>query len=159
MNTVKKWAIATRLATIPLALATVSLGSALAAFTGTFSWQVGGLAVLTASLLQIVCNLANDYGDSVHGADPINEIKLPSAIQTGLVTLAQARQALQWLVGATGVFGTLLLYSAKLSPAGMGVFMLLRTLAIIAAITYIMGSQLMATKVGATCPCSSFLGL
>ena len=141
MNTVKKWAIATRLATTTLALTSVGLGSALAAFRGAFDGRVGVWAALTAALLQSLCNLANDYGDLVHGADPINDVKPPSALQTGLVTLAQVRRALQWLVGATIGCGILLLYAARLSLAGIGVFMLLGALAVIAAITYTMGSK------------------
>ena len=141
MNTVKKWAIATRLATITLALTSVGLGSALAAFRGAFAGRVGVWAALTAALLQSLCNLANDYGELVHGADLINDVKRPSALQTGLVTLAQVRWALQWLVGATIGCGILLLYAARLSLAGMGVFMLLGALAVIAAITYTIGSK------------------
>src|SRR4051794_17323051 len=98
MNSIKKWIIATRLETIGLALASVGLGNALAAWTGSFDWRLGIVAALTASLLQIVCNLANDYGDLVHGADPINEVKPPSAIQVGLVTLEQVKHALQLLL-------------------------------------------------------------
>ena len=141
MNPVKQWAIATRLETIPLALASVGLGSALAAFAGAFDWRVAVLAMLTAALLQIVCNLANDYGDLVHGADPINDVKLPSAIQTGLVTLAQVRRALQWLVVTTLWCGIMLLYAAMLPPLAIGAFVLLGILAVVAAITYTLGNR------------------
>ena len=141
MNTIKQWAIAIRLATIPLALASVGLGSALAAFAGAFDWRVGVLAALTAALLQIICNLANDYGDLVHGADLLNDVKPPSAIQTGLVVPAQVRYALQGLVGATVGSGLLLLYTARLPPMAMGIFVLLGILAVLAAITYTMGSK------------------
>jgi 1,4-dihydroxy-2-naphthoate octaprenyltransferase len=141
MNSIKKWVIATRLETIPLALSSIGLGSALAAFTGTFDWRIGVLAAWEASLLQIVCNLANDYGDFVHGADPMNKVKPPSAIQTGLVTLAQVRGALPWLVGATVGCGVLLLYAAKLAHMGMLVFTFLGMFAVVAAITYTMGNK------------------
>jgi len=94
MNTINKWVTVMRLETISLALASVGLGSALAVLAGDFSWLVGLLAALTASLLQVICNLANDYGDLVHGADPINSMKSPSAIQSGLVTLAQVNKTL-----------------------------------------------------------------
>ena len=141
MHIIKQWAIATRLATIPLALASVGLGSASAAFTGVFDWRVGVLAALTAALLQLICNLANDYGDLVHGADLCNDVKPPSALQTGLVTPRQVRCALQGLVGAAVGSGILLLYTAMLPPIAMGTFVLLGILAVMAAITYTMGSQ------------------
>lgn len=130
-----------RLETIPLALSSVVLGSALAVFSGRFSWFVGFFAALTASLLQIICNLANDYGDLVHGADPINKVKPPSAIQTGLVTLAQVRQVLPWLVVATAGCGILLLYVAGLSWMDVAAFATLGIFTIIAAITYTLGKR------------------
>ena len=130
-----------RLETIPLALSSVVLGSALAVFLGRFSWFVGFFAALTASLLQIICNLANDYGDLVHGADPINKVKPPSAIQTGLVTLAQVKQILPWLVVATAGCGILLLYVARLSWMGAAAFATLGISTIIAAITYTLGKR------------------
>ena len=130
-----------RLETIPLALSGVVLGSSLAAFSGRFSWLVGILAALTASLLQVICNLANDYGDLAHGADPINKVKLPSAIQTGLVTLAQVKQILPWLVGVAVGCGILLLCVAKLSWMGIAAFVMLGILSIIAAITYTLGKR------------------
>ena len=141
MNVVKKWVLATRLETSMLAITSVALGSALAAFAGTFDGSVALLAALTAALLQLVCNLANDYGDWVRGADPINDVKLPSAIQTGLVTLEQVRRALWVLVILTLVCGLCLLYVAHLSPAEIGSFMLLGAFALVAAITYTMGHQ------------------
>ncbi len=141
MHNIKKWMIATRLETITLALSSIGLGSALAAFTGIFDWRVGVLAALIASLLQITCNLANDYGDLVHGADPINKAKLPSAIQTGLVTLKQVKRALQWLVVIILGLGAALLYWAVLSPVALGFFIVLGVLAVIASITYTMGNK------------------
>ncbi|MEL6606704.1 MAG: 1,4-dihydroxy-2-naphthoate octaprenyltransferase [Bacteroidota bacterium] len=141
MNTIKKWALATRLETGTLAITSVVMGSALAAFSGVFEWRIALLAASTAALLQLVCNLANDYGDWVRGADPINDMKLPSAIQTNLVTLEQVRRALWVLTILTLVSGLFLLYTAQLSWGELGNFLLLGALALIAAITYTMGHR------------------
>jgi 1,4-dihydroxy-2-naphthoate polyprenyltransferase len=141
MNTIHRWVIATRLETVTLSLVSVGLGSALAAFTGTFDWHIGLLAALVAALLQVVCNLANDYGDLVHGADPINNVKPPSALQTGLVTLKQVKLALQWLVVPIFGLGAVLLYRAALAPVALGFFVALGVLAVIASITYTMGHK------------------
>ncbi|MEM9416865.1 MAG: 1,4-dihydroxy-2-naphthoate octaprenyltransferase [Bacteroidota bacterium] len=141
MNTIKKWILATRLETGTLAITSVALGSALAAFVGAFNKHVALLAALTAALLQLVCNLANDYGDWVRGADPINDIKLPSAIQTGLVTLEQAKRALWVLTILALASGVSLLYVAQLSLTELGSFLLLGVLALVAAITYTMGHR------------------
>lgn len=141
MNAIKKWTLATRLETSTLAITSVAIGSALAAFVGEFNGHVVLLASLTAALLQLVCNLANDYGDWVRGADPLNDIKLPSAIQTGLVTLGQVRRALWVLTILTLGSGLCLLYVSNLSMAELGGFMLLGVLALVAAITYTMGHR------------------
>lgn len=63
----KHWLAAFRLRTLPLALSGIVMGSALA--VERFRWEVFLGAVLTATLLQILSNLANDYGDSQHGAN------------------------------------------------------------------------------------------
>ena len=141
VSTLKKWAIAARLETTLLALASVGLGSTLAACRGTFDWRLGVLAAITASLLQIVCNLANDYGDLVHGSDLINTVKPSSAIQTGLITSAQVRRVLPWLVGAAVGSGLLLLCTARLVWMDFAVFVTLGVLAVIAAITYTLGNK------------------
>ncbi len=141
MHRIKKWIIATRLETIVLALSSVGLGSALAAFTGSFNGFLSLWAALTASLLQVVCNLANDYGDLVHGADQINDVKPPSAIQTGLVTFQQVKYALHLLTVSIVGFGVLLLYSARLSAFSLSLFFLLGLLAITAALTYTVGKN------------------
>jgi 1,4-dihydroxy-2-naphthoate octaprenyltransferase len=141
MNNLKKWIIAARLETIVLALASVGLGSALAASTGSFDWRLGLLTALTAALLQIICNLANDYGDFTHGADPVNKCKPPSAIQVGLVTLKQVKHALQLLLVPTLGLGMLLIYLGQLSSLALFIFVGLGAAAIIAAVAYTMGKK------------------
>lgn len=155
----QKWVIATRLETTLLALTSVALGSALAAYTGTFDAKIGLLAAVTASLLQVTCNLANDYGDLVHGADALNTIKAPSALQTSLITFAQARKALWGLLIATAGCGLLLLYMAKLPPVALGSFLLLGILAIAAALTYTLGSQPYGYQGGGDLAVFLFFGL
>jgi len=155
----KKWIAATRLETIPLALAGVGLGSALASFTGHFSWSIGLLAAVTASSLQVICNLANDYGDFVHGADVINYIKPPSALQTGGVTLAQVKRALPWLVGVASGAGLLLLYLAGLSWIEVLSFTFLGGLAILAALLYTLGRRPYGYQGGGDVAVFAFFGL
>ncbi|XWN35322.1 MAG: 1,4-dihydroxy-2-naphthoate octaprenyltransferase [Roseivirga sp.] len=159
MTSLKKWVIATRLETIVLAWASVGLGSALAAFTGVFGRSIGLLAALTASLLQVICNLANDYGDFVHGADLINKARPPSALQTGLVTLEQMRQAFQLLVGPTIGCGVLLLYCAALDVYAWSIFLLLGFLAVVAAITYTVGKRPYGYRGGGDIAVLLFFGL
>jgi 1,4-dihydroxy-2-naphthoate polyprenyltransferase len=66
---IKPWLIAFRLRTLPLATASILMGCGLAALHGTHSWPISVLAVLTAIFLQILSNLANDFGDFQNGAE------------------------------------------------------------------------------------------
>ena len=138
---ISKWAIATRVETTSLAVASVGLGSALAAWHGLFHSRIGFLSVLTAVFLQIICNLANDYGDFVRGADPINKAKPPSALQTNLVTLKEVKRAIQWLLIPTIGVGGALLYCSGIASVTLLFFILLGGLCVVAAITYTLGDQ------------------
>jgi len=73
MKNISIWIKAFRLRTLPLALSSAILGSFLAYARGGFRWSVFILATLTTLFLQILSNLANDYGDALHGTDSENE--------------------------------------------------------------------------------------
>ena len=63
----KKWIAAFRLKTLPLALGAIILGSWVYDFS--FDFEIFLFASITAILLQILSNLANDYGDYIKGTD------------------------------------------------------------------------------------------
>jgi 1,4-dihydroxy-2-naphthoate octaprenyltransferase len=65
----KAWISAFRLRTLPLALSCIGMGGFLAAAAGKFNTLIFILCCLTTVFLQVLSNLANDYGDSVNGAD------------------------------------------------------------------------------------------
>jgi 1,4-dihydroxy-2-naphthoate polyprenyltransferase len=52
------------------------------------------LALLTAAMLQILSNLANDYGDAVKGSDTEERIGPLRGMQKGIITQAQMKRAL-----------------------------------------------------------------
>lgn len=84
----KAWIAAARPRTLPLALASIILGSFLAASTHTtagahFSWDIALLAALTTICLQILSNFANDYGDAVSGKDTEFRVGPRRAVATG----------------------------------------------------------------------------
>lgn len=68
-SSLASWVQAARPQTLPAAWTPVCIGSAIAFYEGGFSWLVFGLAVLSASLIQIGTNFANDYFDAKTGAD------------------------------------------------------------------------------------------
>ncbi len=81
-----KWIAAFRLKTLPLALSNTIMGSALAVMDNGFRWSVFILAGITTILLQILSNLANDYGDFVNGKDTADRIGPKRMVQSGEIS-------------------------------------------------------------------------
>lgn len=108
----KHWVSAFRLRTLPLALSSITMGGFLAASVDAFSLNIFLLCIVTTIFLQILSNLANDYGDSVHGADSM-ERKGPSrAVQSGVISASQMKSAIIVFVLLSLVSGLLLLFAA-----------------------------------------------
>lgn len=137
------WVGAMRPRTLPLALASIIMGSGLAAADGSFDWLVALFCVLTAILLQILSNLANDYGDSLHGADHAERQGPKRAVQSGHVTPAAMRRAMTLVALLAVISGLALLWFAFGAAAFSTtlIFILLGAAAIGAAITYTAGKM------------------
>lgn len=141
-GTTNAWISAARPRTLPLALSSIWLGSFLAAFYGVFSWQVVIWASITTTFLQVLSNLANDYGDSVHGADSVHREGPKRAVQAGLISARAMRSAMIVFGLLSLVSGLYLLYSSVGFVKEVFFFFLgLGVLAIVAAITYTSGSN------------------
>lgn len=135
------WLYAIRLRTLPLALSSILMGSFLAAFLGRFSWEVFLLASLTTIFLQVLSNLANDYGDSVHGADSLDRKGPIRAVQSGVISLKEMKQAMIILGVLSFLSGLSLLYISLGDWKLFFLFLGLGLLAIYAAVTYTSGSN------------------
>ncbi|MEF1290469.1 1,4-dihydroxy-2-naphthoate polyprenyltransferase [Vibrio sp. M260118] len=135
------WLDAARPKTLPLALVSILTGSVLAYSTHQFSLVVALLAFVTATLLQILSNLANDYGDAVKGTDNANRLGPIRAIQSGSVTQKDMKQAMIINVVLTIVSGLALVMYALESLQSILAFIGLGILAIIAAIAYTVGNK------------------
>lgn len=137
------WLGAMRPRTLPLALASILMGTGLAAAEGAFNWLVALLCVTTAILLQILSNLANDYGDSFHGADHGARRGPQRAVQSGQVTAAAMRRAILITALLSAASGLALLWFAfKDAAFSLTIlFVLLGAAAIVAAITYTAGKM------------------
>lgn len=142
MSNTKIWIKAFRLRTLPLALSSIAMGGFLAAAAGSFQWNIFILCVVTTIFLQILSNLANDYGDSIHGADSM-ERKGPSrAVQSGAITAQQMKTAVIIFVMLCLISGvTLLLTSFGLEWRAILFFFGLGLLSILAAIAYTVGRK------------------
>ena len=142
MSQAKDWLHAIRLRTLPLALASIGLGSFLAAFEGKFRWPVLLLSGLTTVFLQILSNLANDYGDSQHGADHADREGPVRAVQSGKISQKTMKLAIYLFIGLSLISGLSLLY---ISISGFSkefiILLIIGMLAIGAAMNYTMGKN------------------
>ncbi len=137
------WLGSIRPRTLPLALSSSLMGSFAALHDGGFKWNVFGLALLTTLFLQILSNLANDYGDSVNGADNPDRVGPSRAVQSGKIPASEMKQAV-FITSALAFTSGIILIGA-----GVGyknwlpwvIFLLVGLLAIAAAILYTAGSN------------------
>jgi len=104
------WIEAFRLRTLPLALSAIIMGSFLAVADGRYYAPVIGLAVLTTLFLQILSNLANDYGDLLKGTDNDNRVGPKRGVQSGRISLRQIKSAIILFAMLSFVSGLGLLY-------------------------------------------------
>ncbi len=135
------WLHAVRLRTLPLALASIFAGSFLASWREAFRWEILILASLTTIFLQILSNLSNDYGDTVHGADSAERQGPVRAVQSGLISLAEMKRGMYVFGFLSLVSGLLLIYLAVQDWKLFALFLGLGLAAIWAAITYTSGSN------------------
>lgn len=140
-NSLRIWFDAARPKTLPLALVSIFTGSALAFSSGHFSLPIALLALLTATLLQILSNLANDYGDAVKGTDNEKRLGPMRAIQSGEVSLADMKRAIVINIALTIVAGLALVFYALDSLESILAFIGLGVLAMMAAIAYTVGNK------------------
>ena len=126
--------------TLPLAFAVICCGNALAYHDGSWHPLVFILALLTALSLQILSNIANDYGDGIRGTDRARPASAPRRLTAnGSVSPAYMRRLLVVCTLASLALGITLLSVSALDWRGFLVFLGLGALAITAAITYTVG--------------------
>lgn len=140
-RTLRAWATACRPKTLPLACMSILVGSVLALSAGTLSWPVLALSFCTAGLLQVLSNLANDYGDGLRGVDDSNRLGPVRALQSGMLTPAQLKLSLFIVAVLAVISGLWLIQAAALDAADVLIFSLLGVLSIIAALTYTLGRK------------------
>ncbi|HPS12221.1 MAG TPA: 1,4-dihydroxy-2-naphthoate polyprenyltransferase [Prolixibacteraceae bacterium] len=137
------WLKAFRLRTLPLALANAVMGSFLALFDGDFRWSICILIILTITSLQILSNLANDYGDAVSGADGPDRIGPTRVTSSGLVTRKEMKEMITVFVLFSIVSGTLLILLGLRHVPWIRILIYfgLGLAAIVAAIKYTVGKK------------------
>jgi len=140
---IQSWLYAFRLRTLPLAFSSIITGSSLAFVDNqsNFSWLVFVLCLITTLLLQILSNLANDYGDSEKGTDNDERIGPKRAVQQGLLSFSEIKTGIIISVILCLISGSALVAEAtKGLNTGYSIFfLLLGFAAIAAAIKYTVG--------------------
>lgn len=156
----KAWLKAFRLRTLPLAISVILAGTAISIFKNTDMvcndcpaetyqksvWEFPKLSIflltlLTTLFLQILSNLANDYGDFLKGTDNEDRVGPTRALQGGIISKKEMFNAIVLFAILSFISGITLLYfsfdydqmKTILSFIGIGI------LCIAGAIKYTMG--------------------
>lgn len=141
---IKIWLSTFRLRTLPLALASMFVGAAYVYtnFNTSFSWKIFVLSCSTAIFLQILSNIANDYGDAQNGADTADRLGPTRAVSTGLISAKAMFKAIIVFVVLSLISGIwLLLESFKQIDIQFVLIFLLGLACIAAAIKYTAGKN------------------
>lgn len=144
----RAWVSAMRLRTLPLSFSCILMGSGIAYYEnmmdcvgGKWSWTVFSLTLITTLFLQILSNLANDYGDAKKGTDNENRIGPERAVQSGIISLSEMKKGVILLSLLSFFSGIFLLFEAfnyQLNWIFLS-FIFLGLAAIAAAIKYTVG--------------------
>ena len=135
------WVAAARLRTLPLSVAGIVVGNALAIGNDAFCPYVFGGTLLTAVVFQILSNFANDYGDGLKGTDNHERIGPKRVLQQNLLL---AKTLFRGIV-STAVIGFLLAAGTIAIAFEVGelksilAFLALSVVAILAAYKYTAG--------------------
>ena len=140
---IKAWIEAFRLRTLPLALSSVALGCFVAYSDGMFNQKVSILAAATTLFLQILSNLANDYGDSKHGVDSSERVGPVRAVQSGIIAPLAMKRMVILFMGLSLVSGLWLIYEGTkgIPFIFVALFLVLGLGSIAAAVKYTIGKN------------------
>ena len=130
-----------RLRTLPLSLSGIILGVCLAAADYRISAATVVWLALTTVCLQILSNLSNELGDTLHGTDTEERAGIRYSLQDGEMTLPQMKVLIGVMAGLCAIAGLLMIRSAfgSLTAPVSLVFIVLGACAIWAAMHYTLG--------------------
>jgi 1,4-dihydroxy-2-naphthoate octaprenyltransferase len=110
MNKASAWISAARLRTLPLSIAGILAGSAVAVKTAVFSLPILVLALGTTLGFQILSNFANDYGDGIKGTDNQDRVGPKRTLQSGLLTAKELKNGMMVTAGITLFLASVLIF-------------------------------------------------
>ena len=137
------WISALRLRTLPLSVSGILIGSFVSLYDGFWNVGIVILALMTTISYQIVSNLANDLGDTLKGTDNQDRIGPTRAVQSGQISIAQMKRAIQLTVALCILFTAGLLYAAKdnLTTNSIIFYSILALFCVLAALLYTIGKK------------------
>ncbi len=143
MSKTKAWISAMRLRTLPLSLSGIIIGSASAHFNDFWDTKIFVFALLTTVLFQILSNFANDLGDSLKGTDNDNRVGPERAVQSGVISPLQMKQAviLTSLLSLLSAGYLIFISAQNMTVQTIYFYVGLALLSIVAAITYTVGKK------------------
>ena len=130
---VRAWVLASRPKTLPVAIAPVLVGSAMAWDDGSFNIGIALITVVCALLITIGTNLCNDYADFMGGADTKDRKGPTRVTQAGLIAPHYVRVATIVVFSLATALGMILVYRS-----GWGI-LIIGLASILAGILYTAG--------------------
>lgn len=132
-----------RLRTLPLSLSGIVMGVFLAAADYRIDAPTVIFLALTTVCLQILSNLSNELGDTLHGTDADDRLGIHYSLQDGEMTIPEMKRLIAAVAVACCVFGLLMIYFSfgKIFAAGPLTFVVLGAAAIWAAMHYTLGKD------------------
>jgi len=142
-HSVQAWIHAFRLRTLPLSVSGIILGSGIARGEHVFRWPIFILALITTLLLQILSNLANDYGDFKSGVDNKERVGPQRSVQSGAISSGAMKKMVIFISGLTLIIGLTLVAISfhQIASLKFLIFIVIGLSAIVAAIKYTVGNN------------------
>ena len=142
MAKLKTWVKAARPRTLLLSFSGVLLGGSLSVAASHSDWRILFFCAFTAILLQVLSNLANDYGDFKKGTDGTKRVGPQREMQSGSITEKEMKRGLAVTAALCLISGALLIFVfAGLTWQELAVFAALGIAAVLAAVLYTLGKR------------------
>ena len=132
-----------RLRTLPLSLSGILAGIFVAIDNGHQNWPAIVMLVLTTICLQVLTNLSNELGDTLHETDTDDRQGMHYSLQDGTMTIPQMNRLILIFTILSCVFGTMMIYFSfgTLLCLDSVIFFILGICAIWAARHYTLGDN------------------
>lgn len=119
------WLEAARLRTLPAAIIPVVTGITLAAIHGSTNLFIATVTLITAVLIQIGTNFANEYYDYLKGADTADRVGFLRATSAGLIAPQAMKRATIGTMAAAFLIGLILVWHGGWVILAIGILSLL----------------------------------